>query len=196
MKIFHLIIIATLFPLTLAAKDYTIKLHRPAKVGEQFRLEVSGTKATTMARKLGDVEESETEKWSAQLKGVVTVLKVNKLGGPVKLQVNVKSFTITEGKFTDEALPKGAVVRGEDGDDGNRFETWDEELRVGTPLREGRTVQALKMLFSFDEMEAQETDDDIFGTKEKQKVGDSWKINPKALATSAMRSTPSTGCSA
>jgi hypothetical protein len=82
------------------------------------------------------------------------------------------------------------VVRGEDGEDGedgNQFESWDEELKVASPLREGRTVQALKLLFTFDEMDAQETDDDIFGPKEKMKVGDSWKINPKALAASAQR---------
>ena len=34
--------IATLLPLALAAKDYTIKLHRPAQVGEKIRVELSG----------------------------------------------------------------------------------------------------------------------------------------------------------
>lgn len=187
MKIVRTLIIAALLPLALTAKDYTIKLHRPAQVGEKFRVELSGSEATTTARQVGDEEEAETEKWSARLKGIVTVLKVSPLGGVVKLQVNVESFTTTEGKFTDEALPKGAVIRGEDGEDENRFENWDEDLKVASPLREGRTVEALKILFSFDEMDAQETDDDVFGTKEKKKVGDSWKLNPKALAVSAKR---------
>ena len=187
MRIFCSLIIAALLPLAVAAKDYSIKLHRPAQVGDRFRVELSGTEATTMARLVDGEEEAEMEKWSTQLKGVVTVLKVNKLGGAVKLQINVESFTITEGKFTDEAMPKGAVIRGEDGKDENHFENWDEDLKVAFPLREGRTVQALKLLFTFDEMDAKETDDDIFGTKKKRKVGDSWKLNAKALAASAKR---------
>ena len=42
MKIFRTLMIATLLPLALAAKDYTIKLHRPAQVGEKIRVELSG----------------------------------------------------------------------------------------------------------------------------------------------------------
>ena len=46
-------------------------------------------------------------------------------------------------------------------------------------------VEALELFFSLNDAEEKNTDDDAFGTDEKKKVGDSWKINAKALAESA-----------
>jgi len=185
MKMIRTLILSTLLPLSLAGKEYTIQLHRPAKVGDQFRVEMSGSESNTMTRKVGDMEDTEEKKWSAKLKGIVTVLKVNKVGSVVQMKFKVDSFTITEGKFTEEALEKGAVIKGEEKDDTNQFELWDEESKLGVPLQDGIAVDALKLLFSLDDAEDKETDDDVFGTKDKKKVGDSWKINAKALAESA-----------
>ena len=186
MKSTFLIIAAVVGQSVLAADEgHTIKLHRPARVGEQLRVEISGSESNTMTRKVGDMEDSEEKKWSAKLKGIVTVLKVNKVGSVSHMKLKVDSFTITEGKFTEEALEKGAVIKGEEKDDKNQFELWDEESKLGVPLQDGIVVDALKLLFSLDDAEDKETDDDVFGTKNKKKVGDSWKINAKALAESA-----------
>ena len=46
-------------------------------------------------------------------------------------------------------------------------------------------MDALKLLFTMDDAEDKEPVDDVFGTKDKKKVGDSWKINAKDLAESA-----------
>ena len=46
-------------------------------------------------------------------------------------------------------------------------------------------VEAWELFFSLHDAEEKNTDDDAFGTDEKKKVGDSWKINAKALAESA-----------
>jgi len=129
---------------------------------------------------VGDMEDTEEKKWSAKLKGIVTVLKVNKVGSVSQMKLMVDSFTITEGKFTE-----GAVIIGEEKDDKNQFELWDEESKLGVPLQDGIAVDALKLLFTLDDAEDKETEDDVFGTKDKKKVGDSWKINAKALAESA-----------
>ena len=185
MKMIRTLILSTLLPLSLTGEEYTIQLHRPAKVGEQFRVEMTGSESNTMTRKVGDMEDSEEKKWSAKLKGIVTVLKVNKIGSVVQMKLKVDSFTLTEGEFTEEALEKGTVIKGEDKDDKDRFELWDEESKLGVPLQDGIMVDALKLLFSLDAAGDKETDDDVFGTKEKKKVGDSWKINAKALAESA-----------
>ncbi|MCH2379392.1 MAG: hypothetical protein MK236_08225 [Pedosphaera sp.] len=185
MKIIRTLILSSMLPLLLAGKEYTIQLHRPAKVGDQFRVEMTGSESNTMTRKVGDMEDTEEKKWSAKLKGIVTVLKVNTVGSVVQMKLKVDSFTITEGKFTEEALEKGAVIKGEEKDDKNQFELWDENSKLGVPLQDGIAVDALKLLFSLDDAEDKETDDDVFGTKDKKKVGDSWKINAKALAKSA-----------
>ena len=186
MKATFLIIAAVVGQSVLAADErHTIKLHRPAKVGEQLRVEISGSESNTMTRKVGDMEDSEEKKWSAKLKGVVTVLKVNKVGSVVQIKLKVDSFTITEGKFTEAALEKGTVIKGEKKDDKDQFELWDEESKLGVPLQEGTMVEALKLFFSLNDAEEKNTDDDAFGTDEKKQVGDSWKINAKALADSA-----------
>ena len=185
MKMIRTLILSPLLPLLLAGKEYTIQLHRPAKVGDQFRVEMTGSESNTMARKVGDMEGTEEKNWSAKLKGIVTVLKVNKVGSVSQMKLKVDSFTITEGKFTEEALEKGAVIKGEEKDDKNQFELWDEESKLGVPLQDGIAADALKLLFSLDDAKGKETDDDVFGTKDKKKVGDSWKINAKALAESA-----------
>ena len=143
MKIIRTLILSSLFPLLLAGKEYTIQLHRPAKVGDQFRVEMTGSESNTMTRKVGDMEDTEEKKWSANLKGIVTVLKVNKAGSVVQMKLKVDSFTITEGKFTEEALEKGAVIKGEEKDDTNQFELWYEESKLGVPLQDGITVEAL-----------------------------------------------------
>jgi len=168
-----------------ADEGHTIKLHRPAKVGEQLRVEISGSESNIMTRKVGDMEDSEEKKWSAKLKGVVTVLKVSKVGSVVQIKLKVDSFTITEGKFTEAVLEKGTVIKGEKKDAKDQFELWDEESKLGVPLQEGTMVEALKLFFSLNDAEEKDTDDDAFGTAERKQVGDSWKINAKALAESA-----------
>lgn len=168
-----------------ADEGHTIKLHRPAKVGEQLRVEISGSESNTMTRKVGDMEDSEEKKWSAKLKGIVTVLKVNKVGSVVQIKLKVDSFTITEGKFTEAALEKGTVIKGEKKDDKDQFELWDEESKLGVPLQEGTMMEALNLFFPLNDLEEKNTDDDAFGTDEKKQVGDSWKINSKALADMA-----------
>ena len=111
MNMIRVLILFSLLPLTLTAEEYTIQLHRPAKVGEQFRVEMTGVESNTMTRKVGDMEDSEEEKWSAKLKGIVTVLKVSKVGGVVQMKLKVDSFTITEGKFTEEASVFSLTLR-------------------------------------------------------------------------------------
>ena len=185
MKIIRTLILSVLLPLALASEEYTIQLHRPAKVGEQFRVEMTGAESNTMSRKVGDMEDSEEKKWSAKLQGIVTVLKVNKVGSVVQMKLKVDSFTITESKFTEEVLEKGTMIKGEKKDNKDQFELWDEESKLGVPLQDGVMVDALKLFFSLVSAEDRQTDDDMFGTDEKQRVGDSWKINAKALAKSA-----------
>lgn len=185
MKMIRPLILSILLPLSLISKEYTIILHRPAKVGDQHRVEISGTESNTVTRKVGNMEDTEERKWSAKLKGTVTVLKVNKVGSVMQMKLKVDSFAITEDKFTEEALDKGTVIKGERKDDKDRFELWDEESKLGVPLQDGTMVDVLKLFFSLDNAEENDTDDDAFGTEDKKQVGDSWNINAEALAESA-----------
>ena len=165
-----------------ADQAYTIKLHRPAKAGERFRVDLEGHMKSRSAQQVGDLESADTEQWRAHLKGTVEIGKVNAVGNPTELQVTVESFTMKEGKFTEAAVEKGGVIRARYVKGETEFEYLDVESGLGVPVREGRLQEALKLLFT---LGGQQTDDQPFGTAKKQKVGSSWKVDPKAVAASA-----------
>ena len=165
-----------------AAESYTIQLHRPSKPGAEFRVDLDGRMKTESKQKFGDTESGDTEQWQARLKGTVKIGKVNETGNPTELRITVDSFQLTEGKFTDEAVEKGGVLRARYVKDETEFEYLDVESGLGVPVREGNLKDALKLLFS---LGGKTTDDKIFGTAQKQKVGSTWKIDPKSVAASA-----------
>lgn len=182
MKHFFAILLASLLPAVAADQAYTIKLHRPSKAGTSFRLDLTGTLHTQTTQQFGDVESGDEEKFSAKLTGVVKVGKVNEVGNPSEVVITVESFTLTEGKFTDEAVEKGGVLRARRVKGETEFEYLDVESGLGVPVQEGTLKEALKLFFSMGE---KSTDDKIFGTAKKQKIGDTWKVDPQSVAASA-----------
>ena len=93
---------------SVAAKDYKIKLDRPARVGDRYRLWTTETKreAMTLAKDgMVLMKKDKTEK--ATLQGVVDVQKVDKVGEVLKLQLTVEKFVNAKG---DVLLKKGQVV--------------------------------------------------------------------------------------
>tara|TARA_Y100000588_G_scaffold135484_1_gene149043 strand:+ start:3817 stop:4779 length:963 start_codon:yes stop_codon:yes gene_type:complete len=181
MKLVLAFLLAFTLPVS-AADSYTIQLHRPSKPGAQFRVNLDGRMKTESKQQSGDVESGDSEQWQARLKGTVKIIKVNEVGNPTELRITVDSFQLTEGKFTEEVVEKGGVLRARRVKDETEYEYLDVESGLGVPVREGNLQDALKLLFS---LGGKSTDDKIFGTAQKQKLGSTWKIDPKSVAASA-----------
>ena len=160
----------------LAGEDYTILLTRPEKVGDKMNISATGESSNTQTVTAGgQVVKNLKNEYSVALEGVVTVLKVDTLKRSVESNLEVSKLTKTDkatGK-TVELLSKGTVVHARA--NGKK----DEFLVDGKPLPP-ETQAALNMFIKFPKNDA--TDNDVFGTKEKKKVGDSWPINKKRIA--------------
>lgn len=169
-----LLIVATgsLVAAPIVAKDYKIKLHRPEKVGNRYRLSVTDTsKEMLVITKAGEVLKRESKATKAQLDAIVEVQKVDKVGDPVKLKVRIEK--LIDGKGV-ELLTRGQIVLGE-----------VIEKKVVFRIKDGKLGDvAKKALRSTVDLKTIDRPslDNAFGTKEPRRVGDSWKLNPSAAA--------------
>ena len=163
---------------TATGKDraFAIHMHRVSKVGQKFRLAVKASMQLVIERHVGDRSEKEKEAFDTDFAGVVTVLKTTKGGGKKKVVIVVEKFMITEEGFKFEGLPKGTRLIASLKDREVVFAEALEGQEEGKPLAEGIEFDALQQVISLDN-EGDVTDDDIFGSKEKRKVGDKWPVN-------------------
>jgi hypothetical protein len=153
------------------AQDYEIRLTRDAKAGEKYELTVSASvsKQMTMSSQ-GQVLQKNASSITAKLEGTVTVLEIDEMKREIKLSLLVSRCLASANGSAEEreALAKGTQVVAQMRDGRKEF------------LIDGNAVskdisEMLGMLISLPISQA--TDDDIFGTKEHRKVGDSWAVN-------------------
>ncbi len=152
-------------------QDYEIRMTRPAKVGQKYRLVASGSLSEQMTMSAeGQVLKSNKLLLTAELEGVVTVLQVDKLKRETKVRLLVsKCLMSMNGKSNKKgALPKGTQVVAQ-------LRDGEEEFLVEGKAVPKDTAKMLGLFISFST--EQVTDDDVFGTKERKKVGDSWAVN-------------------
>lgn len=149
------------------AKDYEIKLDRPAKVGERHRTWIRLTKKESMTlSKDGNVLMQKDKTETTTMQGVVEVQKVDNVGEVLKVQLVVEKFVNAKGV---ELLKKGQVVIAE-----------TIEKKTAYRLTDGMlTDDVKKRLAGLLKTKSEESisDDKAFGTKGRKKVGDSWKID-------------------
>src|SRR4051812_25695705 len=161
-----------------AADDekYEIKLDRPDVVGDKFKIEAEGAMIRRAAMVLDDKRrEEDPVGMGIKLEGTMEVLAATPKGKATKLSVTVESCVRVSGPDEKELLPKGAVIIAEaDGND-TKFSLKDGELK---PDASG----LLELLFHLSADDARATDDELFGTKEKQSVGAAWPMNAKRAA--------------
>lgn len=157
-----------------AAKDYKIKLDRPAKVGDRYRTWVTATKKEGLTiSKDGTVLRQNDKTEKTTLQGVVSVQKVDKAGKLLKLQLKVEKFVDAKG---DELLKKGDVVIAE-----------TIEKKTTYRLSEGTLSDDIKKRLSVvlkTKTRDGPSNDEAYGTKYRKKIGDSWKINSQAAGKS------------
>lgn len=158
------------------AEDYKIRLTRPAKVGQKHEVIASAEKSehTTLSAQGRVLKESKLF-LSATLEGTTTVLKVDKLRREAEVRLLVlKCRKKMNGNATEkEVLPKGTqvVVRRRDS---------KQEFLIDGKVVSKDIANVLDLFFSLPQTQA--TADDVFGTKERKKVGDRWATNTMKAA--------------
>jgi len=157
-----------------SAQDYEVALSRPQKVGDLFGISVEGVETTrSKISANGEIAQDVADKLAIELKGSVRVLEIDKNGEPSKLALTVEKLVKIKGDAQTPLLKTGTEVTAFVQDDKDEFEV--EDLPVGKEIQ-----QALAMAIALGHGDA--TDDDIFGSANPQKVGDTWKVNAEKAA--------------
>ena len=154
---------------------FAIKLSRPQTVGGRFFVSVKGRQhkkeRVTMAGRV--VTDTDTT-MDVEVVALAEVLAVDAKSMGTKMAYSIERAQKTENAQTTELLARGRVVVVEHRDGRTHF-TVDGE-RPPRPLEE-----ALGIVISAHEPNSA-TDDEIFGTRERKRVGDEWGINAEAAA--------------
>ena len=181
------LLLAGAFAEAAADKDlaFSIRMHRESRPGDKFRLAVKASMQMVSEHRVGELVEKDNEAFDTDFSGRITVLEITKGGGKKKVAIVIENFLITEDKFRFVALPKGtrliASLKNREVMIAEALEGRDD----GKPMAAGIELDALRQVISLDN-EGDVTDDDIFGSKKKQRVGDKWPVN-KAKAIEDFR---------
>ena len=164
---FALCSLIVLLTASVSAQDYAIKIEQPFKVGQRYNLTVVATDSSEMTMTAEQrPPKIQDEDQDIQMESVATVLAVDANGRPTK-----ESHTIVkllQGAAHEPLLAAGTKVTASRADRKKMFEI------NGAPAM-GAVAKALDL--AVDITSGGPTDDEIFGTTERKKVGDSWPLN-------------------
>ena len=157
-----------------SAQEYDIRMDRPVRAGEKFRMTAKGTAEEKSLIKMGDeLVRDDRENFAIDFEATMTVLEVDLRQRPTKAQFVVSKCIKTEAYDQRPLIPPGAVVVAAVKDRESVFTV------NGEPA--GREAgQALDLVITLSKGGA--TDDEIFGTRSRKKVGDRWGINAELAA--------------
>jgi hypothetical protein len=164
-------------PATKPAEKYQIQFHRPSKVGDRFHIEAVGaTRKRTLVSIDGKEGDPIDELVGVSVEGVVTVTEVAPSGVETKLTLTIENCVASVGKKQLPLLPAGTVIGA----------AWDKGKKGTAFTLDGQAIPAdiaelLELAVNTSDPESQ-LDDEIFGSKDKHQVGDSWPINAAAAS--------------
>jgi hypothetical protein len=168
------------FPL-FAADDYVIRFRRPTSVGASYRLDARGTSRERERITMGGQVQNEDKEMSVHLVAVATVLAVDSASAATKMEYLVETCQKTSSGKTEDVLSAGRRVVAEADAQGKTEFTVD-----GDPALED-IAKTLGAVVSTHRPNSP-SDDEIFGTTERKRVGDTWSINSAAAAADFSKS--------
>jgi len=152
---------------SVSAQDYAIKMQQPLKVGQRYNLTVVASDSTEMTMTSEQrVPQTKKEERDIEMESVATVLAVDAKGRPTK-----ESHTIVkllQGATKEPLLAAGTKVIASRPARKRVFEI------EGVPAS-GDVAKALDLAVNI--TSGGPTDDEMFGTTERKKIGDSWPLN-------------------
>jgi len=155
-----------------AQADYEIRLHRPAKAGERYRLTAVGhdTKSST-ATTPGRAPRVNREALGVELEGVVTILEAGP-NGARKWEIRIeRAFREQEGERA-ELLPAGTTVTEQRRGVSQTFEVNGRAALADVALALGLVLSETSI----------DNDDELFGSRQRRKVGERWSVDPARVA--------------
>jgi hypothetical protein len=163
-------------------KAYEVKLHRPMKVGMKYSMTADGAMLRQVTLKRGAVTQKQPDDgYGVHLEATVEVLALDDIGEEAKVSCTIEKCTRQSSEGETELVPKGKVVIAEGKGKDTKF-----SLQGGGDLSK-EASDALDLVISLDTNDKL-TDDDLLGTKDKKKVGESWPVTAENIAKDSERS--------
>jgi len=158
------------------AEDYEILLTRPSKPGQ--KVQISGTARDSEKTVLSGGFSRTTETiHEVRLKALQEVLEVDAIKRSSKVSLTIETLVLKANGKESTLLPKGAKVLATAGKEGAVFE-------VGGKPASQNVKRALSLLISLDGNSRKPTDDEMYGSKARKRVGEVWAVNKENLAAS------------
>lgn len=165
--LFAVILVLPLF--SASAQEYEIRLRRANKPGDRIQTTIAAREIKEMsATANGQPFQSEKQDSTVEFDGVVEILKVEAKGRATKVSATVDRLVKKGTGGSSVIAPKGATIIASVNGLKQAY------LINGSPAG-AEATKALDLVFALSR--GGPTDDEIFGTKEKKKVGESWNIN-------------------
>ncbi len=164
------------------ARKYAIKLSRPSKVGDKFRLHARGARRAQNVITAGTQMARSTNAVEVELEGNVAVLETDALHKISKMSCTVESCQVRSNGVSSRWPAKGTVIIVERNPARDRF------FVNGALLPDG-PASVLSLVLWLNVMAGD--NDALFGTDGTKKVGDSWpyradrvkNLGPQRLGT-------------
>lgn len=162
-------------------QTYPIRLHRTSKVGDRYKIEAMGaSRVKEVVQPAAGEAETIDYGIGIRLDGVARVAEVTPKGRETKIEFTVKECVVSTGKEAKQLFPEGTVVVATRGKDGTKF-----AIKNG-PEVPSAIEEALELVIDISDPEGA-TDDEIFGSKENRRVGDTWPIDATAATKELAR---------
>lgn len=159
-----------------ADESYVIRLTRPRRVGDRYRLDAKGTDRKRQRVTVGGQPAGNEEKeLSVHLIAAATVLTVDRQSNPLRVEYRIEICQRSSLGKTEEVLPAGRKVIAESRDGKTVFTS------AGDPPLDAAAREALGLVISAHASDSP-SDDEIFGTRDRKRVGDNWGIHAAAAA--------------
>jgi len=169
-----LVLVGIFFVATAGAQDYEIRLHRAIATGAKYRITGSGQQFERMQIFAGGKQvDQKEEDIRFDIETVATALTVDALGRPTQYTLAIEKFVVSPAGGDTVTLERGTVISG-------RLEGQRVILAIGDAPLGGLAAKVIEWMFPVPTSSG--TDDDVFGTRERKKVGDRWPIDARAAA--------------
>ncbi|HBC87789.1 MAG TPA: hypothetical protein DCZ94_12615 [Lentisphaeria bacterium] len=169
MRILTVLILSVFISAMAAAQEYGIKFDRPHKAGDKYKLIASGTDSKeSSVFSNGEMVKSANQLIAINFEGEITILEVNENGRTTKESITVEKCLLRLNGQESSPLEKGTVITASPKGTKTIYEI------NGQPIDKtlGEALSLVEKVYT-----GALSDDEVFGTKEKKKAGDTWSIN-------------------
>src|SRR5215216_1467976 len=162
-------------------QEYEVKIHRKMPVGTKYYLTADGALIRQVkVSTAGQAKQQPDDGFGIHLEGTVEVLALDEIGEEAKVACTVDKCLRISSDGEKELVAKGKTFIAEGKGKDTHF-----SMKDGDELPK-EASEALDLAISLDTGD-EVTDDEMFGTKEKQRVGAAWKVNGEAVSKDAAR---------